>query len=76
MQTLIAIIESYYRDSSDDYDETSTNCPQDDLQSTGHSEEDEFFEEKRKRRRRIKDSDLASSEDAIMRRLDSLTIRE
>lgn len=43
LEELISIIDSYYDDYQEDYDENSTNCPQDDLQSTGHSEDDEVY---------------------------------
>lgn len=76
LEELISIIDSYYDDYQEDYDENSTNCPQDDLQSTGHSEDDEVYEEKKKRRRRIKENDLSSEEDVLMNRLNSMTFRE
>lgn len=76
LDELIAIIDSYYDDYQDDYDENSTNCPTDDLQSTGYSEEEEVFEEKKKRRRKVKENDLLVDEAILLSRLNSMVLRE
>jgi hypothetical protein len=74
LEELISIIDCYYDDYQDELEE-STNCPTDDLQSTGHSEEDEQ-EERKKRRRKVKENDLLCEEDILLKRLASMVIRE
>lgn len=74
LEELISIIDCYYDDYQDDLDE-STACPQDDLQSTGHSEEEEP-EERKKRRRKVKENDLLCEEEVLLKRLNSMVIRE
>jgi hypothetical protein len=54
----------------------STTCHTDELQSTGHSDEDENCMEKKRRRRKIKESDLQTNEDLLTRRLENLVISD
>jgi hypothetical protein len=74
LEELISIIDCYYDDYQDDLDE-STTCPQDELQSTGHSEDDEQ-EERKKRRRKVKENDLLCEEEVLLKRLNCMVIRE
>lgn len=51
-------------------------CPNDDMISTGHSEDDDPFLERKRRRRKVKESQLVTSEESLLRRLDGLVVRE
>lgn len=73
LEELISIIDCYY-DYEDELEE-STNCPTDELQSTGHSE-DEEPEERRKRRRKVKENDLVCEEEVLLKRLSSMVVRD
>jgi hypothetical protein len=74
LEELISIIDCYYDDYQDELEE-STACPQDELQSTGHSEDDEP-EDRKKRRRKVKENDLSCEEEILVKRLNSMVIRE
>jgi hypothetical protein len=62
LEELISLIDCFHNDNKEDQDESSTSCANDDLMSTGHSEEDDMFMEKRHRRKKIKESELVTKE--------------